>query len=74
MFFFGDGTLFFAGTLRTRVHNSFVAGVRNAGASLLGLVLFVEEYGPVLLIWGAILGVPVWLLWRRYARVRRVSF
>ncbi len=54
----------------TRVHNAFVAGVQNAGSSLLGLVLFVEEYGPVLLIWGVMLGVPAWLVWRRYRRAR----
>ncbi len=53
----------------TRVHNSFVAGVRNAGGSLLGMLLFLEEVGPVLLIWGLIIGVPGWLLWRRYRRI-----
>jgi anti-sigma factor RsiW len=54
----------------TRMHNAFVAGIQNAGSSLLGLVLFTEEYGPVLLIWGAILGVPAWLGWRRYQKAR----
>lgn len=54
----------------TRLHNAFVAGVQNAGSSLLGLVLFAEEYGPVLLIWGVILGAPAWLVWRRYGRAR----
>jgi len=47
-----------------------VVGVENAGASLLGLVLFLEEYGPVLVIWGVILGVPAWLVWRRYGMAR----
>jgi hypothetical protein len=37
---------------------------------LLGFVLFVEEDGPILLIWLAILGLPVILLWRRYRRVK----
>jgi len=53
-----------------RVRNSFVTGLRNAGASLLGMLLFLEEVGPVLLIWMGLLGVPGWLLWRRYRRVR----
>jgi anti-sigma factor RsiW len=53
----------------TRVHNSFVAGIRHAGSSLLGLVLFLEEYGPVMLIWMAILGGPAYLVWR-YRRAR----
>lgn len=54
----------------TEVHNSLVAGLHHAGASLLGLVLFFEEYGPVLLIWVAILGGPAFLIWRRYRRAR----
>jgi hypothetical protein len=52
------------------VQNAFVMGVQNAGASLLGLLLFVEEVGPVLLVWVGILGVPGWLVWRRYRRMR----
>lgn len=54
----------------TRLRNSFVTGLRNAGGSLLGLILFLEEYGPVLLIWIVILGGPVLLVWRRN-RARR---
>jgi hypothetical protein len=41
----------------TQVHNSFVTGLRNAGGSLLGMLLFLEEVGPVMLIWGVVLGV-----------------
>ena len=51
-----------------RIHNAFVAGIRNASATLLGIALFFEEYGPVLLIWLAILGLPVLLVWRRYRK------
>jgi anti-sigma factor RsiW len=54
----------------TRMRNSFVTGIGNAGSSLLGLVTFAEEVGPVLLIWTLILGVPVALAVRRYRRVR----
>lgn len=54
----------------TRMHNAFIAGMRNAGGTLLGLALFFEEYGPVLLIWIAILGGPAFLIWRRYRRFR----
>jgi chromosome segregation ATPase len=57
-------------SVSNRIHNAFVAGVRSAAEMLLGFVLFVEESGPVLLIWLAILGVPVFLLWRRYRRVK----
>ncbi|HTX76795.1 MAG TPA: DUF4349 domain-containing protein [Terracidiphilus sp.] len=53
----------------TRLRNAFVAGLRNAGGSLLGLILFLEEVGPVLLIWIVILGGPALLVWRRYRRI-----
>ena len=54
----------------TRLRNSFVTGIGNAGSSLMGLVVFIEEAGPVLLIWGLILGVPAFLAIRRYRRAR----
>jgi hypothetical protein len=54
----------------TRIHNAFVAGLDNAAATLLGFVLFFEEYGPVLLIWLVILGLPSFFVWRRYRKVR----
>jgi anti-sigma factor RsiW len=53
-----------------QMRNAFVSGLRGAGASLLGVVLFVEEAGPAILVWLVILGVPGWLLWRRYRRMR----
>jgi hypothetical protein len=53
----------------TRLHNAFVAGLGNAGGTVLGIVLFFEEYGPAMLIWAAILGLPAWLAWRRYRRM-----
>ena len=53
-----------------RIHNAFVAGIRNASATLLGIVFFFEEYGPVLLIWLAILSLPVLLILRRYRKAR----
>ena len=53
-----------------RLHNAFVAGYRNAAETVLGLVLFVEEYGPALLIWAVILGAPIVWIWRRYKKAR----
>jgi type IV pilus assembly protein PilA len=52
----------------TRVHNSLVAGYKNAAETLLGFVLFFAESGPTLLIWLVILLVPAFLLVRRYRR------
>ncbi len=59
-----------ATSVGTRLHNAFVAGMDNAGSSLLGILLFFEEYGPVLLLWLAILAAPLWLLWRRHRRIQ----
>jgi anti-sigma factor RsiW len=53
-----------------RFHNAFVAGYRNAAETLVGIVLFFVEYGLSILIWLAILMLPVVLLWRRYRKAR----
>ncbi len=57
-------------SIGTRLRNAFVTGIHNAGNTLLGIVLFFEEYGPVLLLWFVVLATPVWLLWRRYRRAQ----
>jgi hypothetical protein len=54
----------------TRLQNALVAGYHHAAETVLGLVLFVEEYGPMLLIWAVILGAPCVWFWRRYKRAR----
>lgn len=54
----------------TRLHNAFVAGYHHAADTVLGLVLFVEEFVPMLLIWAAILGVPCVMIWRLYKKMR----
>jgi anti-sigma factor RsiW len=59
-----------SGSVSNRLRNAFVAGVSNAAETILGIVLFLEEDGPVLVIWLAILGLPVFLLVRRYRRIR----
>ena len=52
----------------TRIHNSLVAGYKNAAETLLGFVLFFAESGPTLLIWLVILLAPAFLLIRRFRR------
>jgi hypothetical protein len=59
-----------ADSVSTRIYNAFVAGYRNATETLLGFLLFFEEYGPSLVIWLVILALPIFLVWRRYRRVR----
>ena len=57
-------------SVSTRIYNAFVAGYRNARETLLGFLLFFEEYGPALVIWLVVLALPIVLVWRRYRRVR----
>jgi hypothetical protein len=57
-------------SVSTRIYNAFVAGYRNATETLLGFLLFFEEYGPSLVIWLVVLALPILLVWRRYKRVR----
>jgi Domain of unknown function (DUF4349)/Putative zinc-finger len=57
-----------AASVATRLHNSFVAGYHGARETLLGIILFLAENGPSILIWLAILALPALLLWRRYRR------
>jgi anti-sigma factor RsiW len=60
----------FDDSVGARIHNSFVAGYHNAKETLLGFLLFLEQYGPALLIWLVVLALPIILVWRRYRRVR----
>ena len=52
----------------TRLHNAFVAGLRHASETLLGIVLFTAEYGLTLLLWFVLLVLPVYFGWRRFRR------
>jgi Domain of unknown function (DUF4349) len=52
-----------------RLRNAFVEGMRNASGTVLGLVLFLAELGPSILIWSAILGLPAFFVWRRYRKL-----
>jgi hypothetical protein len=57
-------------SVSTRIQNAFVAGYHNATETLLGFLLFFEQYGPALVIWLVVVVLPVLLAWRRYKRVR----
>lgn len=52
----------------TQLHNASVNGYRNVVDTLLALLLFFTEYGPVLLLWALILFIPAWFVWRRWRR------
>ncbi len=53
----------------TRLRNALIDGYHGALESVLGMALFVLRYGPVLLLWSAVL-LPIVLLLRRLYRVR----
>lgn len=57
----------------TRLREAFTNGLHAVGASILSLLLFLEEDGPTILFWLALLGIPAWLLLRRYRRLRRTQ-
>jgi type II secretory pathway pseudopilin PulG len=53
----------------TQLHNALVSGYRNVADTLLSIVLFFAEFGPVLLLWFAILFLPARFIWRRIRNV-----
>jgi type IV pilus assembly protein PilA len=57
-----------APSVATQLRNASVNGFRSAFESLLALLLFLAESGPAILLWLALLFLPVRLLWRRYRR------
>jgi hypothetical protein len=57
-----------APSVATQLRNASINGFRSAFESLLAFVLFLAESGPAILLWLALLFIPVRLLWRRYQR------
>jgi uncharacterized protein DUF4349 len=54
-----------APAISTLIHNAAVNGYRNVADTLLSIILFFAEYGPVLCFWLLLLSIPAWLVWRR---------
>jgi len=52
--------------ISTLFHNAAVNGYRNVADTLLSIVLFFAEYGPVLVFWLLVFFIPAWLAWRRW--------
>jgi anti-sigma factor RsiW len=55
-----------APAISTLIHNAAVNGYRNVSDTLLSIVLFFAEYGPVLCFWLSVFFIPGWLVWRRW--------
>jgi hypothetical protein len=49
----------------TKIRNAAVDGYTSVVEILIAFVLFLFSYGPVLLLWGAVLFFPVRAVWRR---------
>jgi len=45
--------------------NAAVNGYRNVDDTILSIVLFFAEYGPVLAFWLLVFSIPAWLIRRR---------
>jgi hypothetical protein len=54
--------------ISTRFHNAIVKGFHDAWETIVGLILFLSEYGPSMLVWFAFLFPVAWLFWRRWGR------
>lgn len=57
-----------AASIATRIHNAMVAGFKSLAETILGILLFILEAGPTMLVAALIFLAPAWLLWRRYRR------
>jgi Domain of unknown function (DUF4349) len=55
-----------APAISTLIHNAAVNGYRNVADTLVSIVLFFAEYGPVLIFWLLLFFIPAWLGWRRW--------
>jgi hypothetical protein len=60
-------------SIATRFHNAVVAGYRSALESLIGVALFLAEYGPAALVWLALVAPLVWFLRRRWTRASLIA-
>ena len=60
-------------SIATRFHNAVVAGCRSALESLIGVTLFLAEYGPSALVWLALVAPLVWFLRRRWTRASLIA-
>jgi len=56
-----------------QLRNAGINGFRSAFESFLGILLFLAEAGPSIVLWLTILGFPAWLLWRRYRRAQETG-
>jgi hypothetical protein len=52
----------------TQIRNAAIEGIRSGGENVMDITLFLLRYGPVLVIWFAVLA-PLFLMFKRLARL-----
>ena len=57
----------------TRLHNAFVTGYHSVVENVIGLLAWLLESGPTLLLWVALLFFPIRWAWRRMRRALRTA-
>ena len=62
---FRDGRWKLAPSVSTGLLNARVKGLRNAFNALIGLLQLILRVGPSLLLFGALLGLPAYFLWKK---------
>jgi anti-sigma factor RsiW len=55
-------------SMGTRLHNAFVTGYHSVVENVIGLLAWLLEAGPTLLLWAALLFFPIRWAWRRLRR------
>lgn len=56
-------------TIGSQLRNSVIEGYKSLVESVLGLLMFLAEWGPSLVFWLALVLLPTRFLWRRFRRV-----
>ena len=54
-----------------RLRNSLVEGLGNLAGGITGTAIFVFAYGPSILFWLGVIGIPAWFIWRRVRKTRK---
>ena len=57
-------------SMGSRFRNAAIDGYQSAVSGLIAFLLFFISVGPSLLLWTAIVFIPIWLLWKRWRRKR----
>jgi Domain of unknown function (DUF4349) len=57
----------------TTIRNAVVEGFRNLEDGIVSLLVFLLAYGPSMLFWLAIVGLPTWQIWRRRHRAQSAA-